>query len=77
MVASGGHYFVMRGVLMRTSSRAYLDQRSYLADRIEILLSMVKQDPKNIIDAGWVDAGTMAYAAKLVDKAIAEIDASQ
>ena len=58
---------------MRTSSREYLNRRNYLSSRITLLTNIVQSDPKNIVDAGWIDAGAMAYAAKLVDKAILEL----
>ena len=59
---------------MKTSGRIYYDKFQYLVSRIGDLEQRVRSSQKDAIDANWMDAGSIAYVAKLVDKAIIELD---
>ena len=59
---------------MKTSGRIYYDKFQYLVSRIGDLEQRVRSSQKDAIDANWMDAGSIAYVAKLVDKAISELD---
>ena len=59
---------------MKTSGRIYHDKFQYLVDRIRDLDQKVRSSQKNAIDANWMDAGSIDYISKLIDKAIIELD---
>ena len=59
---------------MKTSGRIYYDKFQYLVDRIRDLDQKVRSSQKNAIDANWMDAGSIDYISKLIDKAIIELD---
>ena len=61
---------------MKTSGRIYYDKFQYLVSRIGDLEQRVRSSQKDAIDANWMDAGSIAYVAKLVDKAISELEGS-
>ena len=61
---------------MKTSGRIYHDKFQHLVDRIRDLEQSVRSSEKNAIDANWMDAGSIDYISKLVDKAIAELEGS-
>ena len=59
---------------MKTSGRIYYDKFRHLVTRIGDLERKVRSSEKNAIDANWMDAGSIDYISKLVEKAIAELD---
>ena len=59
---------------MKTSGRLYYDKFQHLVSRIGTLDEKVRSSEKNAIDANWMDAGSIDYISKLVEKAIAELD---
>ena len=61
---------------MQTSGRIYYDKFQHLVNRIGTLDEKVRSSEKNAIDAIWMDAGSIDYISKLVDKAIAELEGS-
>ena len=59
---------------MKTSGRIYYEKFQHLVDRIRDLDQKVRSSQKNAIDANWMDAGSIDYISKLIDKAIIELD---
>ena len=59
---------------MQTSGRLYYDKFRNLVNRIGTLNEKVRASEKNAIDASWVDAGSIDYISRLVEKAISELE---
>jgi hypothetical protein len=59
---------------MKTSGRLYYDKFQHLVSCIGTLDEKVRSSEKNAIDANWMDAGSIDYISRLVEKAIAELD---
>lgn len=59
---------------MQTSGRLYYDKFRNLVNRIGTLNEKVRASEKNAIDANWIDAGSIDYISRLVEKAIAELE---
>ena len=61
---------------MKTSGRIYYDKFQHLISRIGDLDQKVRSSQKDAIDANWMDAGSIDYVARLIDKALAELESS-
>ena len=59
---------------MKTSGRIYYDKFQHLVTRIGDLEQSVRSSQKNAIDANWMDAGSIDYILRLVEKAISELE---
>ena len=59
---------------MKTSGRIYYDKFQHLVTRIGDLEQSVRSSEKNAIDANWMDAGSIDYISRLVEKAISELE---
>ena len=59
---------------MKTSGRIYYDKFQQLVTRIGDLDQKVRSSQKDAIDANWLDAGSIDYVSRLIDKAIIELD---
>lgn len=56
-----------------TSGRIFANKHDYAAQRAKYLCELLSEKWVDPVDATWIDAGTIDFVTKQIDKAILEL----